>query len=127
MGDGREFKTSAIASISSGILLCQFSEMHKAAEFLMGHSICTHHFANKELWEDMQKTVLAQHPDMPTSMEGVTRENVNEHIARLEERFGPKVAITQGSGLTAMLPTDGIPDHLKEKTIILKQEPPDDQ
>jgi len=31
------------------------------------------------------------------------------------------VRIRKGDALTAMLPTDGIPDHLKDKTIILEK------
>ena len=53
MSEARDFPTAVIASISSGVLLCNFSEMHEAAEYLMGHQIWTHHFANKELWQEM--------------------------------------------------------------------------
>jgi hypothetical protein len=116
----RDFPTLIIASLSSGTLLVEggFSAMHEAAEYLMGHQIWTHHFANKELWGEMQKTVLEQCPGMPT--DGITKDNWREEAARLKREFGPTVKIRKGSGLTAMLPTDGIPDHLKDKTIIVK-------
>jgi hypothetical protein len=114
----KEFSTVAIASLSSGTLLCKFGEVHEAAEFLMGHPIWTHHFA--ELWHDIQRTILAQHPSMPTDLPGVTKDNYREHVERLEREIGASVRIQKGSGLTAMLPTDGIPDHLKDKTIIVK-------
>ncbi len=113
----REFPTAVIASLSSGILLCEFSAMHECAQFLMGHPIWTHHFANEDLWLDMQRSILAQCPGMPTSMEGVTKENVAEKVADLVLNFGAVQTIRKGSGLTAMLPTDGIPDHVK--TIVL--------
>lgn len=116
----REFPTAVIASISTGIMLCKFGDMHEAAEYLMGHPIFTHHFASKELSADMKRTVAEQCPGMPTSLEGVNAENYLEHVARLEAEFGPKVTIRKGGGLTAMLPTDGIPDHLKDKTIEIK-------
>ena len=120
MTETRDFPTAVIASLSSGISLCNFSEMHEAAEFLMGHPIWTHHFAQKGLWEEMQKTILAQCPGFPTTLEGVTSENYKERIAQLEADLGPFVKIRKGGGLTAMLPTDGIPDHLKDKTIAIE-------
>lgn len=119
----RDFPTAVIASISTGVLLYEggFGKMHEAAEYLMGHPIWTHHFANKELWGEMQKTILAQCPGMPTSADDVTKDNYKEFAAKLDAEFGPTVRIRKGGGLTAMLPTDGIPDHLKDKTIILEK------
>lgn len=117
----REFPTAVIASLSSGRLLCKFSEMHEAAEYLMGHPIWTHHFASRPLWEEMKRSISEQCPGMPTSdIEGVTPENVHEHIARLEADLGPLVKIRKGSGATAMSPLEGIPDRLKDKTIIVQ-------
>lgn len=121
MSDTRDFPTAVIASISTGRLLCKFSDLHEAAEYLMGHPIWTHHFASKDLWQEMQKTIVEQCPGMPTAdIEGVTPENVWEHVARLEAEFGKAVKIRKGGGLTAMLPTDGIPDHLKDHTIMVE-------
>jgi hypothetical protein len=113
----RDFPTAVIASISTSILLCKFGDMHEAAEYLMGHPIFSHHFASDELNADMKRTIAEQCPGMPTKLEGVTPENYLDYVARLEVEFGPKVTIRKGSGLTAMLPTDGIPGHLKDKTI----------
>lgn len=120
MSETRAFPTAVIASLSSGVLLCKFSDMHLAAEFLMGHPIWTHHFASKELWQEMQKTILAQCPDMPTDLQGVTKENYLDHVSSLETELGKTVKIRKGGGLTALLPTDGIPDHLKENAIIIE-------
>lgn len=120
MTETREFPTAAIASLSSGTLLCDFSKMHEAAEFLMGHPIWTHQFASKELWNEMKATVAEQCPGMPMSeIDGVTKENYLAKVKELEAEFGPTVTIRKGGGLTAMLPTDGIPDHLKNKTIVI--------
>jgi hypothetical protein len=119
----RDFPTAVIASISTGVLLCEFSKMHEAAEFLMGHPIWTHHFADKGLWQEMQKTILEQCPGMWTELGGVTKDNYQEHVKRLEGKFGPTVKIRRGGGLTAMLPTDGIPEHLKDGTITIAVDP----
>lgn len=119
MTETRDFPTAVIASLSSGVLLCKFSDMHEAAEYLIGHPIFTHHFANKTLWGEMQQTIAAQCPGMPTDLPGIDKDNWPEAKAKLEAEFGETVKIRKGGGLTAMLPTDGIPDHLKDKTIMV--------
>lgn len=120
MIETREFPTAVIASISSGIMLCDtFSAIHEAAEYLMGHPIWTHHFADKQLVEDMRSSVVAQCPGMPARDGEITPENWREKLAALLVEHGPTQTIRKGDGLTAMLPTDGIPDHLKDKTIIV--------
>lgn len=119
MTETRDFTTAVIASLSSGVTLAPFSEIHGAAEFLMGHPIWTHHFAQKQLWEEMQRTVLEQCPGMPTDTPGVDATNYKEFVTKLEAEFGPNVKIRKGGGLTAMLPTDGIPDHLKDNAIFI--------
>lgn len=114
----REFPTAVIASLSSGFLLCNFSEMHGAAEFLMGHPIWTHHFANKDLWNEMRATIAEQCPGMPGSDADITKENWREKLAEIERDLGTTVRIRKGSGLTAMHPLDGIPD---DKSVIVVQ------
>lgn len=116
MSETRDFPVAVIASLSSGVLLCKFNEMHEAAEYLMGHPIWTHHFASKDLWKEMQQTILAQCPGMPLEIEDTTADNYLSKVAALEAEIGKSVKIRKGAGLTAMLPTDGIPDHLKDKT-----------
>lgn len=115
----REFPTAVLASITSGKLLCTFRDLHEAAEFIMGHPIWTHHFASKELSADMKRTLLAQCPSLPSEIEGVTPQNYQAKLAELEGQIGKSFTVSKGSGLTAMLPTDGIPDHLKDSTVIL--------
>jgi hypothetical protein len=115
----KDFPVAVIASISTGVLLCQFGEMHEAAEYLMGHSIWTHHFASNELNDEMRRTILEQCPGMPTEAPGVTKDNWPAFKAKLEADLGETVKIRKGGGLTAMLPTDGIPDHLKDRTVLI--------
>ena len=109
MTEMREFPTAVVASLSSGICLCKFGEIHEAAEFLMGHPIWTHHFASKELWAKMKRAVLAQCPGMPDTLQCVTPKNYLEKIAALEAELGPVAVLRKGEGETAMHPLDGIP------------------
>jgi hypothetical protein len=120
MSETRDFPTVVIASLSSGVLLCKFSEMHEAAEFLMGHSIWTHQFGSRDFWTEMKKTILEQCPGMPTTAQGVDADNYREFVGRIEAELGATVKIRKGSGLTAMLPTDGLPDHLKDSIITVQ-------
>ena len=121
MSETRDFPTTVIASLSTGIVLCEkgFSPMHEAAEYLMGHPIWTHQFADKELCQEMKRAIAEQCPGMPTEASGIGKDNWRDFAAKLEAEFGPTVTIRKGGGLTAMLPTDGIPDHLKDKTIAI--------
>lgn len=120
MTETRDFSTAAIASISTGVLLCKFGDMHEAAEYLMGHPIFTHHFADKILIDEMKRAIAAQCPGVPTKIKGVNRDNYLQKVAELEAKIGKTVKIRKGGGLTAMLPTDGIPDHLKDGMIVVK-------
>lgn len=117
MTETRDFPTPVVASMTTGILLCDFSAVSEAAEFLMGHPIWTHQYPS--LRKDMERAILEQCPGMPTDLPNVDSTNWQEAAAKLIAEFGPTVKIRKGSGLTAMLPTDGIPDHLKDKTIIV--------
>lgn len=123
MADTREFPTEVIASISTGVLLCNFSDLHEAAEYLMGHPIWTHQFADKELTEAMRATIAEQCPGMPGRefAEAVTKENWQERRDSIISDIGPRVRIRRGCGLTAMHPTDGIPAG-KKVFVIAKDE-----
>jgi hypothetical protein len=115
----RDFPTAVIASISTGVLMCDFGDMQEAAEYLMGHPIWTHHFADKTLWSEMKRAIAEQCPGMPTKAKG--GDTWRKQLAKIEADIGPTVRICKGSGLTAMLPTDGIPDHLKDNIIGIKK------
>lgn len=120
MSETREFPTAVIASITTGIVMCPFGDLHEAAEFVMGHPIWTHQFGDRTLNDEMRKTVLAQVPEMPTKIDGVTPENYLKKLAEIEAVVGATVKLKRGGGLTALLPTDGIPDRLKDKTTIIE-------
>ena len=113
MTETRDFPTAVIASLSTGVLLCDFGDMQEAAEFLMGHPIWTHQFADKTLCDEIKRTITEQCPGMPTSSPPENWDNWRATLAKIEADFGPTVRIRKGGGLTAMLPTDGIPDHVK--------------
>jgi hypothetical protein len=105
MTETREFPTAVVASLTSGVLLTgKFSDVHEAAEYLMGHPIWTHHFADVQLWQEMQRTALEQCPGLPTELPDVNAENYLQKLATLEAEIGKTVRIRKGSGLTAIKP-----------------------
>ena len=106
----RDFPTAVIASLSTGVLLCDFGEMHEAAEYLMGHPIWTHHFADKELSCKMQRAIASQCPGMPTELSGVSKDNYLAKVAEIEAKVGKVVTIARGDGSTAMSPLEGLPE-----------------
>lgn len=106
----RDFSTAAIASLSTGVLLCQFGEIHEAAEYLMGHPIWTHHFASKDLWLKMQRAIIEQCPGMPTELPDANKDNYLAKLAMIEAEIGKVVKIRKGAGATAMHPLEGIPE-----------------
>lgn len=110
MTETRDFSTAAIASLSTGVLLCKFSEMHEAAEYLMGHPIWTHQFGSKDLWHKMQRAIIEQCPGIPTEIKNVDKDNYLTRLAEIEAEIGKVVKIRKGDGATAMHPLDGIPE-----------------
>jgi thiamine monophosphate synthase len=101
----RAFPSEVIVSLSTGTLLCNFSDMHKAAEYLMGHLIWTHHFADKKLRQSIRKAIVTQHPSVPTTaIAGVTPDNVGEKVAALHLMLGATMLIEKGDGSTAKSP-----------------------
>ena len=90
----KTFSTAAVVSLSSGVLLCDFSKMHELAEHLMGHPIWTHQFASKTLWNRMRGKLLEQHPALPsTEPKGVGGENWQEYLADACVMFGEELPI----------------------------------
>lgn len=88
------FSTAAVVSLSSGMLLCNFSEVHEAAEHLMGHQIWTHQFASRALWDQMKARLLEQHPALPvTEPEGVGRDNWQDYLAAACAMFGETMTL----------------------------------
>lgn len=93
----KAFSTPILASITTGVLLEEpFSKMHEAAEFLMGHSIWTHEFANKALWGLMRAKLLEQHPGLDVDADDVTADNYEDFAAKLKADLGDTLEISKG-------------------------------
>lgn len=100
----KAFSTAAVVSLSSGLLLCEFGEMHEVAEYLMGHPIWTHEFASKPMWDLMKSKLLAQHPGLPVDADGADGEKWQDYLAAACATFGETLTITKGEEVRAADP-----------------------
>lgn len=98
----KAFSTAAVVSLSSGLLLCNFGEMHEAAEYLMGHPIWTHEFASKPMWDLMKSKLLEQHPGLP--VESDESQPWQDFLAAACVKFGETLTLTKGDEVRAADP-----------------------
>ena len=91
----KEFPTEVILSLLTGVLLCEFSQMHEAAEYLMGGSVWTHQFAHRPFTQRIQDAIRAQHPELTdVDASGVDTSNWEAFRARCIKRFGRQLSLT---------------------------------
>lgn len=90
----RMFPLGVLLSISSGRLLCSFSDMHECVEFLVGEPVFTHQFAFKPFADEIAASILEQHPALRAfDASAVTRENWRSCLADAERKFGKTLAV----------------------------------
>src|SRR5678815_2605033 len=68
----KSYPTEVLLSISTGRLLCDFSDMHECIEFLTGEPVFTHQLAFKPFVEHLKVSVLGQHPILDSPEVAVT-------------------------------------------------------
>lgn len=95
--ENKKFPLSSVLSITTNKLLTTFSKMHELAEYITGHPIWTHEFADKELNQSLKQKVLEQYP----TLREVDAEHVNptNYKIFLEEqilKYGSELEITRG-------------------------------
>ena len=112
----KEFSTAALLSITTGILLEDFSLVHEAAEFVLGQPIMTHQFGSKKVVNALKSAVLEQHPDLhPELGNGIDKSNWKEKVEVLIQELGEKRIVKKGEKLNPFGIFEGIP---KDKPVI---------
>ena len=109
----KQIDPAALAGITTGILMTDFSAVHEAAEQVMGHPVWTHQFP--ALAEQMRDAVLAQFPDMPTE----APDGWEACRDAVRARYGKAVAVRRGDA-APVSPFDHIPEHLRDNVIVAK-------
>jgi|SRR5215204_1050230 len=89
--DMKHIDPAALACLTTGILLTDFSRLHEAAEWVLGHPVWTHQFPS--IADKMRDAVLAQFPDMPTTIDGSQWETIRDNVRK---KYGTLVAVKRG-------------------------------
>jgi len=103
----RTIPLEVLLSLTTGRLLCDFSAMHEAAEFIVGHSIWTHEFADKLLNAHIRERILEQCPELAAATgEGITPDNYLEFLGRIRAELGAEREIHAGDEVRHISPMD---------------------
>lgn len=92
----KSFKTTAVIGLTSGILYGDFGELHELAEWVAGHPIWTHEFADQKLHDRLREKVFGQHPVLRDIHVKGGCYNVDEEIELMERLFGKTLEIARG-------------------------------
>lgn len=93
---------AALAGITTGILMTEFSLLHEALEWVMGRPIWTHELPRVS--DTATALILEQFPEMPTEILG----HWSEARDNVWKRFGQKVAVRQGNTERAAGPVEAL-------------------
>lgn len=96
------YPSEVLASVTTGVLWCNFSAMHEAIEFLMGHPVWTHEMGSEERCETFREQALAQHPQLAaldSTLKPFTGrpEKVADAVKTIHRAVGPSLTITKGA------------------------------
>lgn len=116
----RGFPIEVVLSLSSGILLCKFGDMHEAAEFVLGQPIWTHEFAMPETERRLKESVLRQCPQLVgEAVPKMEPGDVPDFVAGLRLRHGAKVALEHGNGTRDKNPLESLRELCPDKPVIV--------
>lgn len=108
--------TLAVLSLTSGICLTEFDKMHEFCEWIMGHSVWTHEFADRALWGRMRIAVYKQHPELESFV--ITKDDWKERSAEAVERFGPTIDFKCGDNERTESPMESAARMFPDKPVI---------
>jgi len=92
--DSRQFSIGAVLSVSSGRMLCDFSEMHECIEYLVGTSVWTHQLADRKFVDELKAAVIRQHSALVEfDADVVTTENWQDIVKAATKKFGATLAL----------------------------------
>lgn len=95
MTQTRDIPTAVLLTATTGRLLAHngFGEFHAFAEWFYDRPIWTHEFV--ALAEPLRRDVLAQHPTLTGTGDGIDQENYKERLYELEAQFGKTLPVSQ--------------------------------
>lgn len=116
----KECSTATALMLATGKALGDFAEFHEMAEWVAGHSIWTHEFADSQLWKRLRSEVIAQHPTLgEANADTLTGETAATWLEAELTRIGsPVLAFTKGSGRRTEHPIESMQRLAPGKPII---------
>ena len=76
----RTFPLDVVLSLTTGTLLCRFSDMHELIEHVAGEPVWTHQLASQPFTDQLKAAVVRQHPWLANVIDpdftGVDREDM---------------------------------------------------
>ena len=108
----KEFQLAAVLGAATGLVLAErgFGDIHEVAEFVIGHPIWTHEFADAVLVEQLRDTILLQYPGMRAAVANATTvtdaETAEAFVNRWAPVYGRTVMLIQGTNERVVSPVD---------------------
>ena len=115
-----------VISIATARAFTNFQEMGELAEFLLGHSIWTHEFADGALWNRLRYALLQQHPQLSAVKPEHFNDDWKAELLVCRERYGNSFRIVRGKAERQESPLASIQrlaPHLP--VIVIETEVPD--
>src|SRR5580765_4272789 len=85
----RDFPTTVVLSVSSGRMLCPFSDMHECIEYLVGAPVWTHQLGDHAFADALKQAVVEQHPQLKTfNAAAVTKQNWQQIVKEAVKTYG---------------------------------------
>ena len=129
----KDFSLGVALSLTTGYMLAgNFGEIHEAAEWLVGHPIWTHEFADRALADRLRDMILGQRPELAAAddfrahadalkgaSKSAARSHVDSFMATQVERFGAVVALAKGGHERAESPLDTLRRMVPDEKIVV--------
>lgn len=104
----KNFDPRVLGSITSGILLIDdFSKVHEAIEWVIGHPVWTHELP--KLGEKAASLVKLQHPDLPLGEVAAWQATADFLLAK----HGPSIPLERGSEVRTSNPVSTLAEVLR--------------
>lgn len=93
----KTYPTEVVLSLTTGRLLCSFSDMHELIEYIACQPILTHMLASKTLSAALSEEIFRQHPQLrEVDPESINKYNWEQKKNEFIEEFGPSLEIAPG-------------------------------
>jgi hypothetical protein len=112
----KTFPTLVVVSAATGIVMAEgmkISEIHECSEFLLGHPVWTHEFADPATRAALGVAALSQFPGLPAKQE--CKADYKAAAARALDEFGPSLMLIKGRHQREAHPFQTLSDIIDRK------------